>query len=54
MIKLYVEHCVDVPIIIDDVGDDINYSDNSKDSSGSDDAFDKMVMGPIENKIVTW
>ena len=48
MIELYVEHCVDVPIIINDVGDDINYSDNSKDSSGSDDAFDKMVMGPID------
>ena len=48
VIELYVEHCVDMPNIIDDVGDDINYSNNSKDSRGSDDAFDKMVMGPID------
>ncbi|KAL0004252.1 hypothetical protein SO802_011813 [Lithocarpus litseifolius] len=48
VIELYVEHCVTMPNIIDDVGDDINYFDNSKDSSGSDDAFDKMVMGPID------
>nr|POE81899.1 hypothetical protein CFP56_08223 [Quercus suber] len=76
VIELCVEHCVDVPNIIDDVGnftqsvaaiggvgcdasfddvfkgydcdmdegDDINISDNSKDSSGSDDdAFDKLI-----------
>ncbi|KAF3960240.1 hypothetical protein CMV_015030, partial [Castanea mollissima] len=75
------EHCVDVPNIIDDVGnftqsvatvgavgcdasfddvfkgydcdmdegDDINISDNSEDSSGSDDdAFDKLVIGPVD------
>nr|POE75078.1 hypothetical protein CFP56_78989 [Quercus suber] len=48
VIELYVEHCVDVPNIIDDVGDDINYFDNSKDSSESDDDFDKMVMGPLD------
>ena len=81
LIEFYVEHCVDVPNIIDDVGnftqsvaavggvgcdasfddvfkvydcdmdegDDINISDNSKDSSGSDDdAFDKLVMGPVD------
>ena len=60
MIELYVEHCVDVPNIIDDVGDftqsdcdmdegdDINIFYNSKDLSGSDDdAFDKLVMGPV-------
>ena len=52
VIELYVEHCVDMPNIIDDVGDDINYSDNSNDLSGSDDAFDKMVMGPIDRKSV--
>nr|POE46010.1 hypothetical protein CFP56_36021 [Quercus suber] len=39
VIELYVEHYVDMPNIIDDVGDDINYSENSKDSSGSDDAL---------------
>nr|POE84888.1 hypothetical protein CFP56_61293 [Quercus suber] len=48
VIELYVEDCMYVPNIIDDVGEDINYFDNSKDSSGSDDAFDKMVMGPID------
>ena len=81
MIELYVEHCVDVPNIIDDVrdftqslvvvgrvgcdpsfddvfkgydcdmdeGDDINISNNSKDSCGSDaDAFDKLVKGPVD------
>ena len=79
--ELYVEYCVDVPNIIDDVGnftqsiaaiggvgcdasfgdvfkvydcdmdegDDINISDNSEDLSGSDDdAFDKLVMGPVD------
>ena len=82
VIELFVEHCVDVPNIIDDVrdftqsiaavggvgcdasfddvfkgydcdtdkGDDINISDNSKDSSGSDnDAFDKVVKGPVDS-----
>ena len=82
VIELYLEHCVDVPNIIDDVrdftqsvaavgrvgcdasfddvvkgydcdmdeGDDINISDNSKDLSGSDDdAFDKLVKGPVDS-----
>ena len=32
-----------------DEGDDINISDNSEDLSGSDDdAFDKLVMGPVD------
>ena len=33
-----------------DEGDDINISDNSKDLSGSDDdAFDKLVKGPVDS-----
>ena len=82
VIELYVEHCVDVPNIIDDVrdftqsvaavgrvgcdasfddvfkgydcdmdeGDDIKFFDNSEDLSGSDDdAFDKLVKGPVDS-----